>query len=141
MMRIFCFYKTNGQITQVGQCADFDFDLQKPEAGQHKLELYSDLISPNNFYVENNLLVAIPPSPNELMSFDYESKSWIDNESKAIKITDIKRKVLLQESDWTQLPDVPLETKQAWATYRQALRDITIQEGYPFNVIWPTKPE
>ena len=139
-MRIFCFYKTNGQITQVGQCADFDFDLQKPAAGQHKLELYSGLVSPNDFYIENNILVAIPPPPNELMSFDYESKSWVDNESKAIKLSDIKRKVLLQESDWTQMPDVEISTKTQWATYRQSLRDITDQPGYPYSIVWPTAP-
>lgn len=47
---------------------------------------------------------------------------------------------LLQQSDWTQLPDVLLETKTQWATYRQALRDITDQPGYPFNIVWPTPP-
>lgn len=47
---------------------------------------------------------------------------------------------LLNESDWTQLPDVPLETKSAWADYRQALRDITEQPGFPKNVVWPEKP-
>ena len=51
-----------------------------------------------------------------------------------------KRKAKLEASDWTQLPDVPLATKQAWATYRQALRDITAQETYPFNLVWPTPP-
>lgn len=35
------------------------------------------------------------------------------------------RRFLLKDSDWTQLPDVPLsaEKKAEWATYRQALRD------------------
>jgi hypothetical protein len=42
-----------------------------------------------------------------------------------------KRDQLLKKSDWTQLPDVPLETKEAWAAYRQALRDL------PDNVNWP----
>ena len=30
---------------------------------------------------------------------------------------------------------------QAWLDYRQALRDITSQEGFPYSVTWPTKPE
>jgi hypothetical protein len=49
---------------------------------------------------------------------------------------------LLAESDWTQLPDVPLsaEQKTAWATYRQQLRDITAQPGFPNNINWPQKP-
>ena len=46
----------------------------------------------------------------------------------------------LADSDWTQLPDVPLDTKSAWATYRQALRDITQQPGYPTQIDWPVEP-
>jgi hypothetical protein len=53
--------------------------------------------------------------------------------------TRAQRSQLLQQSDWTQLPDVPLATKDAWAEYRQALRDITEQPD-PFNIIWPTPP-
>ena len=51
-----------------------------------------------------------------------------------------QRNNLLSESDWTQVADAPVD-KAAWATYRQALRDITDQEGFPFNVRFPTKPE
>lgn len=50
-----------------------------------------------------------------------------------------KRNQLLLESDWTQIPDVPLD-KEAWGLYRQALRDITTQEGFPQNVTFPDKP-
>lgn len=54
-----------------------------------------------------------------------------------------KRNQLLSESDWTQLDDTPLtnDKKLAWATYRQELRDVPAQSGFPWNVIWPTKPE
>lgn len=51
-----------------------------------------------------------------------------------------QRSALLTESDWTQLPDAPVNDKAAWATYRQALRDITVQSGFPFQVVWPAKP-
>jgi len=50
-----------------------------------------------------------------------------------------QRDALLVHSDWTQLPDVPLPTKEAWATYRQALRDVT-QQPDPHNISWPTPP-
>jgi hypothetical protein len=51
------------------------------------------------------------------------------------------RGMKLSKSDWTQLPDAPLTTAQKadWATYRQALRDITNQED-PFNIVWPSEP-
>jgi len=45
----------------------------------------------------------------------------------------------LTESDWTQLEDSPAN-KAAWATYRQALRDMSAQEGFPWNIQWPEKP-
>jgi len=53
----------------------------------------------------------------------------------------IARNRLLASSDWTQLPDVPQTLKDKWATYRQALRDITAQSGFPRSIIWPTQPE
>ena len=45
----------------------------------------------------------------------------------------------LAESDWTQVADAPVD-KAVWATYRQALRDITTQEGFPWTVTWPDAP-
>ena len=44
----------------------------------------------------------------------------------------------LAECDWTQLPDAPVDTV-TWASYRQELRDITSQEGFPHIIVWPTK--
>jgi hypothetical protein len=43
----------------------------------------------------------------------------------------LQRDQLLADSDWTQLPDVPLATKEAWATYRQALRDLPEHPNWP----------
>jgi hypothetical protein len=46
----------------------------------------------------------------------------------------------LKDSDWTQVADAPVD-KAAWATYRQALRDISSQEGFPWTITWPTEPQ
>lgn len=46
----------------------------------------------------------------------------------------------LKDSDWTQITDSTAD-KQAWATYRQALRDVTAQSGFPWTINWPTQPE
>lgn len=51
-----------------------------------------------------------------------------------------QRDSLLAASDWTQVPDAPVD-QAAWRTYRQALRDITTQSGFPHEVTWPVKPE
>jgi hypothetical protein len=48
------------------------------------------------------------------------------------------RSMLLAETDWTALSDVTMSPEMA--VYRQALRDITLQPGFPHNVLWPTKP-
>ena len=50
-----------------------------------------------------------------------------------------QRDNLLTETDWWANSDVTMTDEQR--AYRQALRDITLQEGFPHNVTWPTKPE
>ena len=45
----------------------------------------------------------------------------------------------LKDSDWTQIADSTAD-KAAWATYRQALRDITAQAGFPWTIDWPDAP-
>ena len=53
------------------------------------------------------------------------------------------RGYLLQETDWVVAKSYEAgePVPAAWASYRQALRDITGQAGFPYEVIWPTKPE
>ena len=46
----------------------------------------------------------------------------------------------LAACDWTQADDSPLKAASAWTTYRQALRDVPTQSGFPHTVTWPTKP-
>ena len=45
---------------------------------------------------------------------------------------------LLSQSDWTQVSDAPVD-KAVWAVYRQSLRDVPEQEGFPNNIIWPVE--
>jgi len=49
------------------------------------------------------------------------------------------RNVKLKESDWTQITDATAD-KTAWATYRQTLRDISSQAGFPWVITWPEQP-
>ena len=50
-----------------------------------------------------------------------------------------QRDALLAETDWTQVSDAPVNA-QAWADYRQALRDVPEQPGFPGDIEWPAKP-
>lgn len=58
--------------------------------------------------------------------------------SKALSIRQ-ERNQKLSECDWTQLADSPVD-KQIWETYRQSLRDITTQPGFPWSISWPAQP-
>ena len=51
-----------------------------------------------------------------------------------------QRNRLLSQTDYTQLADSPRD-KQPWAVYRQALRDVTDQVGFPETIVWPVAPE
>jgi hypothetical protein len=74
------------------------------------------------------------------------SISEMDDEAKASKdaaeAVGIRatRDARLSGSDWTQVADAPVD-KAAWATYRQALRDVPTQAGFPYDITWPSKPE
>ena len=50
------------------------------------------------------------------------------------------RDTKLAESDWTQARDVILANDADWQTYRQALRDVPTQAGFPWSVTWPEQP-
>lgn len=50
-----------------------------------------------------------------------------------------ERNQRLTDCDWTQLPDAPVDPAP-WAVYRQTLRDITAQAGFPWDVTWPEVP-
>ena len=57
-------------------------------------------------------------------------------QAKSVRADRTKR---LADSDWTQIADSTAD-KAAWATYRQALRDITAQTGFPWTIEWPVQP-
>jgi hypothetical protein len=52
-----------------------------------------------------------------------------------------ERNTKLGATDWTQGKDIPDNVSSTWAAYRQALRDVPAQAGFPWEVTWPTQPE
>jgi hypothetical protein len=71
------------------------------------------------------------------LDMDDEAKAAKDAEqAKAIRADRNKR---IADCDWTQVEDSPVD-KAAWAAYRQALRDIPQQAGFPWEVQWPDMP-
>jgi len=53
-----------------------------------------------------------------------------------------RRNELLAETDYMLMPDYPLTDvqREAWTAYRQSLRDVSRQEGWPLNIVWPEMP-
>lgn len=96
--------------------------------------------SASTHYVKRGEALPLPPKMNDEPVFDYLLERWVDQAGGDPRPILDRRQKLLRDSDWTQLPDVPLSTKQLWAAYRQALRDITSQPGYPLHVVWPVPP-
>jgi hypothetical protein len=135
----FTIYKQDGQIINAGYCIASDFEIQQVPKGCQILPIQSN---PSTQYIENNIAVDMPEKPNQWSVFNYSTKTWDSNFEAADTIQKGKRQSLLTNSDWTQIPNNPLteQKQQEWAVYRQQLRDITSQSGYPFNVVWPTEP-
>lgn len=138
-MRYAVFNTSSGRINKVVQCTPEDVSLQL-DTDEAAVLFFEGLDT--EYYIEGSeTIVKLPTKPAEYCVFDYATKQWVDPRTAATEwvLVRARRDELLAQSDWTQLPDVPLPTKDAWATYRQALRDVTMQPD-PFNIVWPTAP-
>lgn len=127
-------YDNDGRVT--GSFTIPDGDVETMTQGQNFVYGMAGI----NNYVKDGIIETYPDKPGDSYIFNFQTETWdLSIEDLKVEIT-TKRNALLAASDWTQLPDVPQATKDAWAQYRQALRDITEQSGYPTNVVWPTSP-
>jgi hypothetical protein len=95
------------------------------------------------YKVENNVLVPLPAKPGYYYYYNYITNQWVFDEQSCANAVIAERNQLLYASDWTQIPNNPLTPalQEQWAIYRQALRDIPSQQGYPAIVNWPTPPQ
>ena len=70
---------------------------------------------------------------------DAEEQAWADDADTRIAVAvREERDDKLAETDWMANSDVTMSDD--WATYRQALRDVPAQAGFPNTITWPTKP-
>ena len=76
---------------------------------------------------------ATPRSADDIAAYQANKNA---QQAKSVRAT---RGQKLADSDWTQVADAKVN-KTAWATYRQALRDIPSQAGFPWDVTYPTVP-
>jgi len=88
--------------------------------------------------IETGAISNEPYSLDEIKEQEQNQKQYI---ARLPTIVREERNLLLSKTDWTQLLDVPQSIRDKWASYRQALRDVPQQAGFPDNITWPTKPE
>tara|TARA_B110000971_G_C19970166_1_gene482180 strand:+ start:543 stop:824 length:282 start_codon:yes stop_codon:yes gene_type:complete len=82
----------------------------------------------------------VPFTAEEETARDTEEAAWTAGaDDRAAADARDKRNDLLAATDWTAMADAPTQAT-AMTTYRQALRDITSQSGWPTTINWPTAP-
>jgi hypothetical protein len=82
----------------------------------------------------------IPFTTQEEEQRDAQEAAWAAGEDsrKAVEVRS-ERNAKLTATDWTQVADTTAD-KTAWATYRQALRNVPTQAGFPWTIEWPVAP-
>lgn len=89
-----------------------------------------------NYSVRNNEVIFFSEEEEqELIS----RRNWELSVNLPIQVRNMRNGKLI-ETDWTQAADVPQAIKDKYATYRQALRDVPQQSGFPQNIVWPVEP-
>ncbi|MGE4195154.1 MAG: tail fiber assembly protein [Pseudodesulfovibrio sp.] len=113
------------------------------------LEVFGDdwsCVAPSCAWMaEDGTITYTPPDRSSRgLLWDAASKMWIVDQSSPVLAAAVRdeRDRLLAACDWTQMPDSPLDddTQAAWTAYRQALREVPEQPGFPVSVEWPAEP-
>lgn len=120
-----------------GKCTVLFFDNikeQPSESDENKTIYCYDTYSINITHREN---LEDNIELNYSKWLECAKKEAYDEAAKDIRL---QRDLLLAETDWTQMSDTALskEKQEQYKTYRQKLRDITKQEGFPYDVEFPT---
>ena len=111
-----------------------------------------DPLDSTNWLIPAGCVDTAPPTITDSQLAKWNGTEWVvetipvvepDPEPEPIApevLVRSERDGLLMTSDWTQVDDSPVD-KSAWATYRQLLRNVPSQAGFPDTITWPTKPE
>lgn len=139
-MHKFALVTENGQIMQTGSCA-LEADMHLQAQSRPELTLVECDAIYGVHYFSGGEMKAYPERPSQHHEFDHDAEVWFDARTDDDLANEARqrRNSLLAKSDWTQMPDAPAD-KDAWAAYRQALRDVTGQAGWPHDIEWPAPP-
>lgn len=154
-MKYFSIYdKTTGEVLRSGICTDPKTQIMNPTEG-----VVEALSEPGSAYVKNGQVKGYPaPSPEAWFEWDLESEAWVNiltfeeqQEAEAVLLEvhftmlRSERDKLLFSSDWAETPSAERRLSpdlfEAWASYRQALRDLPQNTADPSSPVWPTPPK
>jgi hypothetical protein len=110
----------NLKVTIEGFGGEHEFSATSFDSEMHGVELFNDAAAGIFGTVQD----YVPPSTEKIAAIARE-----------------RRDALIATTDWTQNADIPQATKDKWAPYRQALRDVPQQAGFPDTIVWPTPPQ
>lgn len=128
----------SGEICMTGLCGDNELELQKFQGAT----IFEGQATMGSYYRSTQgEVVAMPPRPSPSHDFNYTTTQWVPNPAAAWDAVRRQRARTLAESDWrvTRAAESGEPMPLAWTTYRQALRDVTLQSD-PFNIVWPVAP-
>ena len=110
-----------------------------------------DPLDSTNWLIPAGCVQTVPPIMTDKQFAKWNGTEWVVEDIPVVESDPepepiapevsvrAERDGLLMTSDWTQVDDSPVD-KSAWATYRQLLRDVPSQAGFPNTITWPTKP-
>ena len=138
-----------GDTIEVGDYRQLFPNTSFPASGPSSQFMVDNGCLPVNLFKEHDRMtqklsqVAPYVENNEVFTVQVESLTEDEiasaTSSKASQMRS-NRNRLLADCDWTQISDATVD-KAIWATYRQELRDISSQAGFPWEITWPTQPE
>lgn len=154
-MKYFTIYNKNtGEILRSGICTD-----PKTQVINITEAVIEAISIPGQSYVKNGMVIDYPnPAPENWFEWDLESETWVnlltpDEQAEAeqqllevqFRMLRSERDQLLFASDWAETPSAERrlspELFEAWASYRQALRDLPQITADPSRPVWPTPPQ
>lgn len=125
--------------------------IEPLEDGKVRVNLYANqqeiVTEEGSKYVYDNYVVETIDRPQLSAYISGSLDAWIasaaEKEYEEVAAEARKaRNALIAETDYLLEADYPIseEDKAKWTTYRQALRDVPEQSGFPYEIIWPVKP-
>lgn len=134
---------TNGEITRINISLPYNtatVSIPKGATGLDAFGLYPIVGDEPSYDPATHRMVGPSYSFNGTEVQRVYTVEAIPDEEKAGQVR-AERNDKLAATDWTQGKDIPDNISTAWATYRQALRDVPAQANFPWEVTWPTQPE